>query len=69
MAILFAVAIVLVSFGGALDLVELGRVAYVRFLPVSPENHAVMVFLVWFSYKLDTWCGVASVSVFGRFPL
>jgi hypothetical protein len=68
-AILLAVAVVLVSFGGAPDLVELGRVACVRFLPVSPENRAVMVFLVWFSYKLDTWCRVASVSVFGRFPL
>jgi hypothetical protein len=26
-------------------------------LSVSPENRVVLVFLVWFSYKLDTWCG------------
>jgi hypothetical protein len=55
--VLLAVAVVLVSFGVALDLVMLGNVAYVRFLPVSPENYAVLVFFVWFSYKLDTWYG------------
>jgi hypothetical protein len=26
-------------------------------LPVSPKNCVVLVFLVWFSYKLDTSCG------------
>jgi hypothetical protein len=56
-AVLLAVAIVLVPFGGAPDLVELGHVACVRFLPVSPQNRAVLVFLVWFPYKLDTWRG------------
>jgi hypothetical protein len=45
-AVLLAVVVVLVSFGGAPDLVELGRVAYVQFLLVSPKNCAVLVFLV-----------------------
>jgi hypothetical protein len=36
--VLLAVAVVLVSLGGASYLVELGRVAYVRFSSVSPEN-------------------------------
>jgi hypothetical protein len=44
--VLLVVAVVLVSFGGAPDLVELGRMACVRFLPVFPKNRAVMVFLV-----------------------
>jgi hypothetical protein len=44
--ILLAVAVVLVSFGGPLGLVMLGRVAYVRFLSVSPENCVVLFFLV-----------------------
>jgi hypothetical protein len=57
LVVLLAVAIVLVSFGGAPDLMELGRVAYVWFLLVSYENCVVLVFLVWFFYKLDTWYG------------
>jgi hypothetical protein len=47
-AILLAVAVVLVSFDGAPDLVVLGRVAYVRFLPVSPKNCAFWFFLSGF---------------------
>jgi hypothetical protein len=55
--ILLTIAVELVSFGGAPDLVELGHVACVRFYRFLLKTVSCWFFLSGFPYKLDTWHG------------